>query len=100
MSRRPAGAACFEGSNERIAGTMYWLILLAATAFAQDTGSVRGVVTSISGEPLRKALVQLQSMPAKFDGSVLQTTTDSAGAFAFKAVPAGNYVATARRNGY
>jgi hypothetical protein len=79
---------------------MYWLILLAATAFAQDTGSVRGVVTSITGEPLRKAIVQLQSMPAKFDGSVLQTTTDSAGAFAFEAVPVGNYVATARRNGY
>jgi protocatechuate 3,4-dioxygenase beta subunit len=80
---------------------MYWFILLAATAFAQDTGSVRGtVVSATTGEPLRKAVVNLQSVPAKFDGRVLESMTDSSGTFAFDAVPAGNYVALARRNGY
>ena len=80
---------------------MFWLIFFAATAFAQDSGSVRGtVVSGTTGEPLRKAVVNLQTVPARFDGRVLESMSDSSGTFSFESVPPGNYVAVARRNGY
>lgn len=98
------------------------LLLVACTAFAQRTGpsgpaavsklgSVRGVVTGSSDEPLRKAEVTLRSMggrgivgrspmPGGGGGGVWMATTDASGTFAFDNVPPGTYNLSVQRNGY
>jgi hypothetical protein len=52
------------------------------------------VVDSISGEPIRKALVQLNTMPRR------STFTDSSGHFQFESVSAGSISLTAQKPGY
>src|SRR5579884_1076244 len=65
----------------------------AVPAFAATTGVVRGNVT-VKGAPRAGVHVVLTG-----EGSLLQATTDSAGAYVFSQVPFGNYVLTAKSTG-
>jgi len=64
---------------------------LATTAYAQDTGTVRGQVTfTASGEPVHGAVVLVV-------GPSLVALTDADGVFVVPAVPAGSYEILAQR---
>ena len=64
----------------------------------QQFGSVQGVVTSIGGEPLRKAEVILRSTGR--EAQAFSLTTDPSGVFSFGSLPPGNYAISAQRAGY
>ena len=66
------------------------LLLLATSVFAQDPASFEGqVLNAITGEPVRKALLTLQSIGP---GTPASTTSDAKGKFAFPKVAPGDYV--------
>ncbi len=68
----------------RVVPMAFALLLLTASAFAQAAGSLRGVVRDETGGALPGVIVDLQR-----GTTVLTTTTDGVGAFAFDVVQAG-----------
>lgn len=91
-------------------------LLRSQTPGSDVLGSIRGTVTSTTGEPLRKAAVVLRStsglskqpvgrgVPTPVQpgtaGSGWSFTTDASGTFAFDQLTAGNYMLSVQRNGY
>jgi protocatechuate 3,4-dioxygenase beta subunit len=78
------------------------IVFFHAVMSAQEpSGSVRGQVTSNSGDPIRKAEVTLRSADRRpGPGNVIVATSDGAGTFTFSNVQPGKYVISARRNGF
>jgi hypothetical protein len=81
---------------------VYLLLAAALLVYAQPAratvfGSVRGIVHDPQHRPVAGASVELKS--ATSDSSQ-QTQTDQDGAFAFAAVPLGDYVVTAKASGF
>ena len=74
------------------------LLLLCQCAFAQNAGGrIEGrVINSATGEPLRKAEVQLHGGP----GGEMSATTDASGNFAIDQVPPGSYNLTAQHQNF
>ncbi len=72
-------------------------LLLAATAFAQNTGTLSGVVQDQNGGALAGAKVTV-SDPAK--GFQLETKTNSEGVFSFPTIPPGTYTVTVEATGF
>ncbi len=92
---------------------IYYLIVAAMAAHAQDQLSIGGsVVNSVTGEPIRNALVTLQGVPsmdqirtgrANFDpGAMPRKTTfaGTAGEFEFTGLPKGSYQLSAQKPGF
>ena len=71
------------------------LALSAAAATAQQTGTIRGTVVDASGEALPGVSVTVTG-----SGVSEQAATDSAGAYVFAGLPAGDHVVTATLFGY
>lgn len=63
------------------------------TAFAQETGDIKGVVNDREGEPLPQVNIVLQ-------GTTMGAATDMDGAFVINNVPPGDYTITAMYIGY
>jgi carboxypeptidase family protein/TonB-dependent receptor-like protein len=74
-----------------------WALLLAVSAFAQNTGSLSGSVQDPNGGALADAKVTL-SDPTK--GFQLETKTNSEGVFSFSTVPPGTYAVTVEASGF
>ncbi|MGA8598042.1 MAG: carboxypeptidase-like regulatory domain-containing protein [Bryobacteraceae bacterium] len=82
-------------------------LLLAHAAFARQSSQpaetlaiIEGhVINGLSGEPLRKALVTLESSKQGHD-STLVSTTDDAGHFRFADIPAGTYHLNVQKRGF
>ena len=75
--------------------TALLLALSAAAATAQQTGTIRGTAVDASGDALPGVSVTVTG-----SGVSVQTATDSAGAYVFASLAAGNYVLTATLFGY
>ncbi|MES1241902.1 MAG: carboxypeptidase regulatory-like domain-containing protein [Acidobacteriota bacterium] len=77
---------------------IFWLVLLllAGAAFAQQTGSVSGVVRDSEGQPLPGATVTIKG-PMLPTGSV-EVSRDN-GAYDFERLPPGEYQVTAELSG-
>ncbi len=74
------------------------VILSGQPAAPKKPGSVEGVVTnSVTGEPVKKAVVSLQPFGGN---SNYAAATDSAGHFHFDSVEPGTYQAIAQRDGF
>ena len=88
-----------------------------AAAAATKPGSISGTVTSVAGEPLRKAEVTLRSggqrggfagsrgvpmpIPGRAEmGGTWAHTTDASGTFNFGQLPPGTYSLAVQKNGY
>ena len=72
-------------------------LLLAVSAFAQNTGSLSGIVQDSNGGVLAGAKVTV-SDPSK--GFQLETKTNSEGTFSFSTVPPGTYTVTIEATGF
>jgi hypothetical protein len=72
-------------------------LLLAVSAFAQNTGSLSGIVQDTNGGALAGAKVTV-SDPTK--GFQLETKTNSEGTFSFSTVPPGTYAVTVEATGF
>src|SRR5262245_66540218 len=72
-------------------------LLLAVSAFAQNTGSLSGIVQDSNGGAIAGAKVTI-SDPAK--GFQLETKTNSEGTFSFSTVPPGSYTVTVESTGF
>jgi hypothetical protein len=72
-------------------------LLLAVSAFAQNTGSLSGIVQDPNGGALAGAKVTV-SDPSK--GFQLETKTNSEGTFSFSTVPPGTYTVTVEVTGF
>ena len=72
-------------------------LVLAVSAFAQNTGSLSGIVQDQNGGALAGAKVTI-SDPAK--GFQLETKTNSEGTFSFSTVPPGTYSVTVEATGF
>jgi hypothetical protein len=72
-------------------------LLLAVSAFAQNTGSLSGIVQDPNGGSLAGAKVTV-SDPSK--GFQLETKTNSEGTFSFSTVPPGTYTVTVEATGF
>src|SRR6266498_3725678 len=72
-------------------------LLLAVSAFAQNTGSLSGIVQDPNGGALAGAKVTV-SDPNK--GFQLETKANSEGTFSFSTVPPGTYTVTVEANGF
>lgn len=77
---------------------LFPLLFAFACAAQQPPGSVRGVVASVTGEPLRK--VQVSIRPEVRGVLPLIVETDASGAFTFPVVPPGKYRIAAKRIGF
>lgn len=96
----------------RIARLLFTTSIAALCAHAQQPESkprahVEGrIVNAVTGAPLRKAIVRLQTFQPQFGVTerpsvpYLSTSTDAEGRFQFEPVDAGAYVVAASRNGY
>jgi hypothetical protein len=73
------------------------LVVYAQPARATVFGSVRGIVHDPQHRPVAGASVELKSATSKWSQ---QTQTDQDGAFAFAAVPLGDYIVTANASGF
>jgi len=73
------------------------LLLSGQSARATIFGSVRGIVHDPQHRPIAGASVLLKSAASEWSQ---QTQTDQDGAFAFAAVPLGNYIVTAKASGF
>jgi protocatechuate 3,4-dioxygenase beta subunit len=77
------------------------LFFLSIASAQQAPATIRGQVTSVTGDPIRKADVTLRSIDARpGQGNVVMTTSDPAGLFIFSNVQPGKYIVTAQRNGF
>ena len=72
-------------------------LLLTATAFAQFTGSIQGVVQDPSGAGVAKATVQLSNVAT---GVTQVTRSDGAGNYRFVSLAPGAYKITAEAGGF
>lgn len=72
-------------------------MLLAVSVFAQNTGSLSGIVQDTNGGAISGAKVTV-SDPSK--GFQLETKTSSEGTFSFSTVPPGSYTVTVEANGF
>jgi hypothetical protein len=72
-------------------------LLLAVSAFAQNTGSLSGIVQDPNGGALAGAKVTV-SDPTK--GFQLETKTNSDGIFSFSTIPPGTYTVTIEASGF
>ncbi|MCH4823638.1 TonB-dependent receptor [Gramella lutea] len=61
------------------------LILINYTSFAQDSGSLTGKVTSINGDGISEANIEVQ-------GTNIGTETNNSGSFTINNIPDGNYL--------
>ena len=103
-----AGAKTLVGYNKPMAEMMRALlaIALAASALAQApaNGSISGSVTSLAGDPVRRATLHLQVFPVgpagPSDLRIYTTESDSQGTFLFEDVEPGRYSLNAERTGY
>ncbi|HWE00956.1 MAG TPA: carboxypeptidase regulatory-like domain-containing protein [Tepidisphaeraceae bacterium] len=64
------------------------------------TGSVSGLITDTSGNPIANATVALTLSVSPNTSSSLTATTDSSGHYTLATVPAGTYVVRAQATGY
>jgi len=84
-----------------MSGRSTWLfvpfILFAATAFAQFTGNIQGVVQDPSGAGVAKANIQLVNAAT---GVTQVTTSDAAGNYRFVSLAPGSYKITAEAAGF
>src|SRR5271154_5486955 len=81
---------------------VYLMLAVALLVYAQPAratvfGSVRGIVHDPQHRPVAGASVQLKSATSDWSQ---QTQTDQDGAFAFAAVPLGDYIVTAKASGF
>ena len=76
-----------------IVAASFLFFAVAAAAFADTAGLVRGTVT-FGGAPAAAVAVSLRG-----EGGARATTTDAAGKFVFARVPFGHYTLTAVRSG-
>lgn len=79
-------------------------LVLACCAWAQDRPSEKcaiagTVVSSVTGEPLRKVAITAESF-GPGPGHVLVTTSDASGHFSLDDVPRGKYTLKGRRSGF
>lgn len=72
-------------------------LLLAVSAFAQNTGSLSGIVQDPNGGAIAGAKVTV-SDPTK--GFQLETRTNSEGTFSFSTIPPGSYTVTVEASGF
>lgn len=81
--------------KERIILTLAFcfLFLITFSAFAQDMGTIKGVVNNANGDPLIGANIYLE-------GTILGAATDADGAYFITAVPAGTYKIVVEYVGY
>src|SRR5579863_7250933 len=73
------------------------LLVFVPSARATIFGSVRGIVHDPQHRPVAGASVELKSATSDW---LQQTQTDQDGAFAFSAVPLGDYIVTAKASGF
>src|SRR4051794_22053843 len=72
-------------------------ILLAACGFAQDRGTIRGVVTDATGATVPDATVTIKNV----NTGLTQTVKTSAdGVYSVLYLPAGNYTVTTEKAGF
>lgn len=83
--------------SRRIAALCASILLLSATAFAQFTASIQGVVQDPSGAAIPKANVQLLNVAT---GVTRTTTSDSSGNYSFLSIAPGAYKITAEASGF
>jgi hypothetical protein len=79
------------------AGLALAIVLFAAPAQAQNTGSLRGTVTDTTGAVLPGATVTLTNEATRF---ARNSVSDTRGAFFFAAVDPGNYTLAAELSGF
>jgi hypothetical protein len=73
------------------------VLLFAATAFAQFTSSVQGVVQDPTGAGIAKAMVNIENIQTR----VMQTSsTDASGNYRFVSLPPGSYKITVEASGF
>jgi hypothetical protein len=72
-------------------------LLLAVSAFAQNTGSLSGIVQDQNGGALAGAKVTVSDSAKGFQ---LETKTNSEGTFSFSTVPPGTYTVTVEATGF
>src|SRR5450631_1315347 len=73
------------------------ILLIAASAFAQDRGTVRGVVTDSSGATVPEATVTVKNVNTGLTQSV-KTSAD--GVYNVLYLPAGDYTVTTEKAGF
>jgi hypothetical protein len=73
------------------------LLLLAAVAFANDYGAVRGIVHDPQHRPVQDAMVMLKAKSSDWAKSV---TTSATGEFEINAVPLGDYSLSVASQGF
>ena len=77
------------------------LLLFAAAAAAQPTGTIEGRVVATDGSPVPRATVRLQGMSqGGATSTVYIELTDKNGAFRVEKVPVGSYIPMATHPGY
>src|SRR3954453_8791762 len=73
------------------------IFLLAAAGFAQDRGTVRGVVTDPSGATVPEASVTVKNVNT---GLTQTVKTSNDGVYTVLYLPAGNYTVTTEKAGF
>jgi hypothetical protein len=89
-----------SGANmfQRLIGILGVLALLApSSVYASVVGNVRGIVHDPQHRPVSNAMVSLKSATSDWSQT---TQTDDQGEFAFATVPLGDYIVTAKQNGF
>src|SRR5215470_6712709 len=72
-------------------------LLLAVSAFAQNTGSLSGIVQDSNGGAIAGAKVTVSDSTKGFQ---LETKTNSEGTFSFSTIPPGSYTVTVEATGF
>src|SRR5579871_1514107 len=83
--------------SRRSVGVLSAIVFFAATAFAQFTASIQGVVQDQSGAGIGKATVQLSNIAT---GATAVATGDASGNYRFVSLAPGNYKITAEAAGF
>jgi protocatechuate 3,4-dioxygenase beta subunit len=103
-SRQVAGIC--RRSSAAILGLMLTGLCSAQSAAPHQSATVSGTVTSIAGEPLRRATVRLApapgfpGVPSEMGTSNAVTVTGAQGNFSFTDIAPGRYSLTAERIGF
>src|SRR5579871_2422997 len=83
--------------SRRSVGVLSAIVFFAATAFAQFTASIQGVVQDQSGAGIGKATVQLSNIAT---GATALATSDADGNYRFVSLAPGKYKVTAEAAGF
>lgn len=86
-----------QGKYLRALGLSFAFLFAAATAFAQFTGSVQGVVQDTSGAAVAKATVRIVNTSTQVTET---TTSDAGGNFQFVSLAPGSYQVTVEASGF